>query len=68
MRLDGPTLSNLEVLATPEGGQEGSLFARLDSTVYPGVQALPGMLGLSTEQCLLGYVALLLLLAAFKPS
>ena len=36
MRLDGPTLGNLEVLATPEGGPEGSLLARLDTCVYPG--------------------------------
>ena len=36
MRLDGPTLQNLEILSTPEGGTEGSLLARLDSCVYPG--------------------------------
>ena len=36
MRLDGPTLGNLEILSTPEGSAEGSLLARLDSCVYPG--------------------------------
>ena len=36
MRLDGPTLGNLEVLTTPEGHSQGSLLARLDTCVYPG--------------------------------
>ena len=36
MRLDGPTLGNLEVLATPEGHPQGSLLARIDTCVYPG--------------------------------
>ena len=40
LRLDGPTLGNLEILATPEGSTEGSLLARLDSCVYPGKPAL----------------------------
>ena len=36
MRLDGPTLGNLEVLTTPEGHPQGSLLARIDTCVYPG--------------------------------
>ena len=46
MRLDGPTLGNLEVLATPEGHPQGSLLARIDTCVYPG--ALCGLVQLAT--------------------
>lgn len=36
LRLDGPTLANLEVLENSDGGAEGSLMACLDTCVSPG--------------------------------
>jgi len=36
LRLDGPTLANLELLETSGGGAEGSLMACLDTCVSPG--------------------------------
>ena len=36
LRLDGPTLKNLELLENAEGGGVGSLLARLDSCASPG--------------------------------
>ena len=36
LRLDGPTVTNLELLSGPDGGREGSLFGKLDSCVTPG--------------------------------
>lgn len=39
LRLDGPTLANLELLENSEGGGPGSLLHRLDSCASPG--ALP---------------------------
>lgn len=37
LRLDGPTLANLELLENSEGGAEGSLLARLDSCHSAGI-------------------------------
>jgi len=36
LRLDGPTLANLELLENSEGGAAGSLLNRLDTCVTPG--------------------------------
>ena len=36
LKLDGPTLTNLELLESSLGGPVGSLLARLDSCVTPG--------------------------------
>ena len=38
LRLDGPTLANLELLENSEGGASGSLLSRLDTCVTPGPQ------------------------------
>ena len=38
LRLDGPTLSNLDLLESSSGGREGSLLAALDSCVSAGDQ------------------------------
>lgn len=35
--LDGPTLTNLELLENTTGGTEGSLLARLDTCASPGI-------------------------------
>ncbi len=37
LRLDGPTLANLELLENSEGGAAGSLLSRLDTCVSPGL-------------------------------
>lgn len=41
LRLDGPTLVNLELLQGSLGGVEGSVLARLDTCVTPGRAPVP---------------------------
>ena len=40
LRLDGPTLENLELLAGADGGAAGSLLSRIDSCCSPGGRRL----------------------------
>uniref|UniRef100_A0A061S473 Dna mismatch repair protein msh6-2 n=1 Tax=Tetraselmis sp. GSL018 TaxID=582737 RepID=A0A061S473_9CHLO len=40
VRLDGPTIGNLELLEGAEGGRQGSLLARMDSCISPGGRRL----------------------------
>ncbi|KAK9813990.1 hypothetical protein WJX73_008383 [Symbiochloris irregularis] len=40
LRMDGPTLGNLELLAGADGGVEGSLLGRLDTCASPGGRRL----------------------------
>ena len=44
LRLDGPTLANLELLENSEGGAAGSLLSRLDTCVTPGTPSGHGHL------------------------
>lgn len=37
LRMDGPTLQNLEILATQDGGRRGSLLDHLDSCHSAGL-------------------------------
>ena len=41
LRLDGPTLANLELLENGDGGAQGSLLARLDTCTSAGMLAPP---------------------------
>ena len=41
LRLDGPTLANLELLENSEGGAAGSLLSRLDSCDSAGAVTTP---------------------------
>ena len=37
LRMDGPSLGNLELLLGADGGPEGSLLARIDTCASPGM-------------------------------